>query len=217
MPEKKQPVYDERVNEILSALERGRTREELAVLYGYSTWKSLDIYMRRRNFIWDAKMKTYIPAHTRAEELLENYDTSAPTKVALIMSLFAKEGADPKAIAKQVGMRDHRELAEHMRIKGYECSTEDSNYVKRLGELTTGEPNDNDADEAKQVEQERPKLMMVSTHPREARTTSLEEYLPLLELLDKHKEQLMELLSVSSSTGRIPRFAVPGTTKTKSV
>lgn len=213
LPEEKQPKFDERVNEILTALGRGRTREELAIYYGYSTWKSLDIYMRRRNFTWDARAKTYVPAHNRAEKMLEDYESGAPKKVARIISLIATEGGDLRAIARQVGMHDHREMAEYMRVKGYEWSTEEGNYVKTIGELIDKDGIDNDAD----TEEKAPsKVAMLPTRQREGGAFSWEEYLPLLELLATHKEQLLDLLSAKPSTGKIPRFAIPGEQKGKS-
>ena len=43
--------YDKRELEIIDKLKQGRTREDIAKDYDYSTWKSLDIFMRRRGYI----------------------------------------------------------------------------------------------------------------------------------------------------------------------
>lgn len=43
--------YDKRVKEILEKLESGRSRESISEDYNYSTWKSLDVYMRRLDFL----------------------------------------------------------------------------------------------------------------------------------------------------------------------
>ena len=37
---------------------------------------------------------------------------------------------DPKVIARQEGFKDHREMAEYMKIKGYEWNVYKNNYVK---------------------------------------------------------------------------------------
>lgn len=42
-----------------------QTREEAAKELNYKNWKSLDMYMRRKNFVYDRKQGQYIPAQNR--------------------------------------------------------------------------------------------------------------------------------------------------------
>lgn len=46
--------------------------------------------------------------------------------------------------------------------------------------------------------------------------TDLQQYLPLLQLLDEHKEQLVELLRPAESA-QIPRYLVSGIARTKTI
>lgn len=52
---------------ILRGLAEGKSRDELAAEFGYKNYKSLDIYMRRKNFIWDRVKQTYVPEFSRVD------------------------------------------------------------------------------------------------------------------------------------------------------
>ena len=51
--------YNEKVNIVLEGLDNGETRESLTEEFGYSHWKSLDTYMRRKGFRYDGE--NYVP------------------------------------------------------------------------------------------------------------------------------------------------------------
>ena len=55
--------YNEKVNIVLEGLDNGETREFLTEEFGYSHWKSLDIYMRRRGFRYDGE--NYVPKYNK--------------------------------------------------------------------------------------------------------------------------------------------------------
>lgn len=63
------PIYDERVNEILQGLAAGLTRDELAEMFGHTNYKSVDMYMRRKNFTWESTKQTYVPKLPSAQEV----------------------------------------------------------------------------------------------------------------------------------------------------
>lgn len=44
------PVYDDRVKRILSYLEKGLSRKEVAEKFKYNSYRSMDMFMARRNF-----------------------------------------------------------------------------------------------------------------------------------------------------------------------
>jgi hypothetical protein len=219
-PEEKMPIYNDRVNEVLRGLTEGKTREELATGFGQSSWKSLDIYMRRKNFAWDGRLQNYVPVTTRADELRENLGSTAPPKVSLVISLFKQESPDPRAIARQVGFKDHRELAEFMMRKGYVWSPEEGNYVENTGEINNesgigavSEQNSDVTDSG---------TGNVVSFPTGKRTlledgSELERFLPLMEIINKNKERLLDLLVPGSGSGTLPRYAIPGTTRTKGI
>lgn len=214
----KKPIYDERVNEILRGMVEGKTRDELAKELGHKNYKTLDIYMRRKNFMWDRFKQAYVPIHTSTEKWDPSKDLMKSSMESTILSLFQKEGADAKTIAKRMGFQDHRELATYMRAKGYKWCSDTKNYVKEYGKL--------DEQERKYIESE----LQVMEHSleeqegpsitnRAGRTPSdqLDQYLSLLELLERNRGRLIDLIVPGSESGKVPRYAVPGVFVTKSV
>ncbi|WP_035296019.1 hypothetical protein [Brevibacillus thermoruber] len=220
MPEDKKPIYDERVKEILQGLAEGKTRDELAVAFGHKNYKTLDIYMRRKNFTWDRLKQTYVPAFSRIDAEAIIAGPAPSTKVANVLSFFEKEDADPRVIAKQLGFSDHRELANYMRGKGYEWSTEKKNYVRKVGivektEAAAVEGKDAEVADGGAVASNR-QVDSVG-YVMEKGTSDLGRFLPLLEMLEKHKDRLFGLILPGSDGGRVPRYVVPGVLMTKSV
>ncbi|MEA4806859.1 hypothetical protein LNN31_04295 [Acetobacterium wieringae] len=80
-----EPIYDQRVNDTLAGLLSGETREALAESFNLANWKSLDIYMRRKGFIWDSHNQTYIPAITRIDTILELLIQNKDRLLSLLM------------------------------------------------------------------------------------------------------------------------------------
>jgi len=217
--EKEQPIYDEKVNYILTALKNGKSREEIADDLNYSSYKSMDMYIRRKNFLWDADRGTYVPKVD--DPGFENKKlTGISSKSDLIISLFADESNDPKSVAKKVGFNDHKDLADFMKRQNYIWATEERNYVHQ-SELEEEEDEESEklppetagkdlaAEIRKQVERQ------VNVAERLAKFT------PVMEFLEENMDSLQKLLTDTEdgeeSDGEIPKFAVPGTTKTKSV
>lgn len=220
LPVDKKPVYDERVNEILRGLAEGKEREELAVAFGHRNYKTLDIYMRRRNFTWDRLKKTYVPAFSRFDAEAISAGPAQSTKVANVLSFFEKEDADPRVIAKQLGFSDHRELANYMKGKGYEWSTEKKNYVRKFGLVEKSEAVAVEGKDAGVVDggpvASKPQDDSVS-YVQESGSSPLSRFLPLLEMLEKNKDRLFGLILPGSEGGKVPRYVVPGVLMTKSV
>ncbi|SFK78838.1 hypothetical protein [Brevibacillus centrosporus] len=216
----KKPIYDERVNEILRGLTEGKTRDELAEEFGYANYKSLDMHMRRRNFTWDRDKQTYMPIYNRLEERDLEVSLTASSKAATVLSLFQKEGADARTIAKRLGFTDHRELAVYMKGKGYEWSSEAGNYVKMRGQVQEDLGNDNSSlqdfgEEDREAGQGQP---LGATTPVPVRFTQLEggkleKYLPLLEMLERNKDKLIDLL-VPTAEGSISLYVTTAKRRT---
>lgn len=217
--EEKSPIYDERVKEILRGLVEGKSREDLADEFGHKSYKTLDIFMRRRNFAWNREKQTYEPAYGRLqkEEVEPVYNHSS--KAATVIALFKKEGADAKTIAKLLGFSNHREMAVYMKAKGYRWSSEKNNYVKEHGHVQDGHAllpeahTEHLANES--IDENRMK--------REARNLTqselerVERYLPLLEMLERNKDRLIDMIMPGAESGKVPRYVVPGVYITKSV
>jgi hypothetical protein len=213
------PIYDERANAILRGLVEGKTRDELAKELGYKNYKTLDIYMRRKNFKWDRDKQNYVPAYSRVDKQDMDLALLRSSKVATVISLFQKEGADAKTIAKRLGFADHRELANYMRAKGYRWSSEQGNYTRVYGQLQEEAEGRPEAVEELQDSHGGDEAVNTSTAPRLSRadTVQLERYLPLLEMLERNKDRLIDLIVPGAESGKVPRYAVPGIFVTKSV
>jgi len=215
------PIYDERVKHILRSLVEGKTREDIAQELGHSSYKTLDIYMKRKNFKWDREKKNYVPTYSRFEKNDLNVHGVSTSKVATIISLFQKEGADAKTIAKRLGFADHRELATYMKMRGYQWSSEKGNYFKVYGVIQ----EDKDVTTASEgrsgyVRDELETLSLSTSIPAKMNRQDpgqLERFLPILELLERNKDKLVDLIIPGSESGKVPRYAVPGVFVTKSV
>ena len=122
--------------ELDRAVYDGKTREELATEFGLSTWKSLDISMRRSGFTWDGRNKTYIPELTKLEKMIEEAEIDAPLKAEQVIRKFEFYGdaADPRTIAKMLGFEDHRVMGQYMESSGFIWDSEKGNYVSNLSQ-----------------------------------------------------------------------------------
>ncbi|MCG7315698.1 hypothetical protein [Brevibacillus laterosporus] len=218
----KKPIYDERVNEILRGLVEGKSRDLLAKELGHKNYKTLDIYMRRKNFVWDRDKQTYVPAYNRIEKWDSSKDLVSSSKISTIISLFQKEGADAKTIAKRLGFSDHRELATYMKSKGYKWSSDKKNYEKLTGKFTedilsTSLPATTQEAESSVEAPEALQSVLKANRIDKGQLGSIEAYLPILELLDRNRDRLIDLIVPGSESGKVPRYAVPGIFVTKSV
>jgi len=188
---------------------------------GYTNYRSLDMYMRRHNFAWDRERQNYVPTYTRLKDEDLNLTLVSSSKVAQILSMFGKDSADSKTIAKRLGFTDYRELATYMTTKGYEWSIETSNYVKASGSV---DDNVNDSEiDFQSIGTEKSDLELSastsSTHSASTQsgTTGLDRFLPILEMMERNRDRLIDLLIPASDSGQVPRYVVPGIHVTKSV
>ncbi|MCM1990264.1 hypothetical protein [Oceanirhabdus seepicola] len=211
--------YDDKF--ILKRLLEGHTRDDIAAELRHKNYRTLDMYMRRRGYIWDTFKQTYIP---KLEVSTKVEPTPALNKVQKIINLF-NTGNDPMEIAKKVGMKDHRVMAEYMKNKGYFWSAEKQNYSLAKGKqsrenfeihrdsIEIHHKND-------EITNYNDDLMREKVISKECDTFSnidrLQNLLPMLEMIDKHKDKLAELLSTNISN-TIPRYVIGGITITKSL
>jgi hypothetical protein len=197
-----EPIYDAKVNKIIEML-KFKTRDEVAAELKYKSWKSLDMYMRRKNFAFDSQQGQYFPRKNRIEK--PDPKSYAPTKVASIITAFEVEGIDPRMVARQEGFQDHREMAEYMKTKGYEWNVHKDNYVKTVGRIDVPEP----------VSQSMPEPINQAASGESPE--GFEEYLPFLRFLYEKRDDIYQLLSGTRDDGIIPRYAVPGEVRTKAI
>lgn len=208
--ETKERNLDERVKRILEYLAHGLSRDEVAEKFRYTSYRSMDILMRRKNYKWDKQAGTYVPISPSDDagkgELMVPSD-----KVRRILSELGKEGANLKEVAKKMEFESHMELATYMKSKGYEWSEEEGNYVRSACE-------DSAESEVEGENQEQGKVFSLQDYQqRKAERSSFERFIPILELLETHFDQLQGLLIQGQEIGQIPRFTLPGRFVTKSV
>lgn len=196
------PILDEKVETILKGLAEGKTRDQIATEFGNSNWKSVDMYMRRRGYSWDSQKQTYVFEFVVEEASPHMKDTSKAGKVIYYLE---KDDVDPKNLAIRLGFKDHRDMAEYMKAKGYEWQSEVNNYRKQTGWVE--QPTST-------VTNGMPPVPPVPANY--SLPLDLQNYLPLLQLLDEHKEQLVELLQPVENA-QIPRYLVPGVARTKTI
>jgi hypothetical protein len=206
MLEVTQTTPDDRVHQILTGLNQGKSREQLAEELGYANYRSLDMYMKRKNYTWYPKRDNYFPAKAKEKEI-EAVQHLPQGRVATILSLF-KRGIDAKEIAKQLKFEDHREMAMFMRSKGYEWEKSENNYALMAGPNGGNEPVSVNPVPTKPPTQEGTPLSL----------EQMDAYLPLLKLLAANQGKLMDFFGTSTEDeGRIPRYVLPGVYVTKSV
>ncbi|MBG9545513.1 hypothetical protein ABE29_23010 [Cytobacillus firmus] len=211
--EVEKPIYDERVNEILQGLAAGLTRDELAEMFGHTNYKSVDMYMRRKNFTWDSTKQTYVPKLPSAKE----YKNKAMphTKATIVIDMMKEPDFMIEEICKKAGFKDYKELAEYMTAKGYQWSPDDKNYKKKTGHVDRIEPKKVEVPPVQEV-----KLEVVETKELQVNDdviNKLQSYLPLFDMLEKNKEKLLELVMPMGQSDTIPRYIIPGRTSGKTI
>jgi hypothetical protein len=199
-----QPIYDDKVKKILKLLDDGLTREEVAEQFRYSTYRSMDSYMNRKNFVWDKRKGTYAPADSLKAQ--QNTVVNFPSdRVRRVVMELNKECADPKAVALKVGFENHLEMASYMKSKEFEWSLEAGNYIP-CSQTSKDDERVATADTDATKEDSIP-----------SPNGGFKQFAPLLEWLVSNKDGLQSLLDASVASEQIPRFTLPGTFITKSV
>ncbi|MCY6370975.1 hypothetical protein [Clostridium ganghwense] len=211
-------TYDE--NYIVKSLFSGKTRDELAKEFNHKSYRTLDMFMRRRGYVWNSVKQNYVikPLETPKVEI-----NPSTFKVEKIISLFAA-GLEPIEIAKKVGMRDHRTIAMYMKDKGYIWSSEKQNYVLLKGEQPEVDFIDDSYEEEIAVNSTSndfspsyyDNFSNDFNNEELPQMDRFQKLIPMLEMIDRNKDKLAELLSINTG-GTIPRYVVGGITITKSL
>ncbi|EGQ26757.1 hypothetical protein HMPREF9372_1237 [Sporosarcina newyorkensis 2681] len=205
--ENNEPKYNAKVHKIIDLL-KFKNRHEVAKELNYKTYKSLDMYMRRRNFHFDQKQQQYIPAKLVSKPPERSVSvTYAPKRAQAIMTAFEEEDADPRTIAQNAGFESHKDMAEYMKSKGFEWSIHKNNYVESVGYI---EPLHEETEEKSKAEPVQPNL-------KGATAEGIEEYIPFLRFLYEKRDEVYTLLSGVREDGKLPRYAVPGLVRTKAI
>lgn len=202
--------YDDKL--ILKELMEGLTREDIARKLGHKSYKAIDMYMRRRNYYWDADKQIYTVN-------LKKHDTAEDTnsaKTTRIISLF-EQGFEPLEIAKKTGFKDHRAMALYMKNKGYIWSTDINNYILKKGiQIPEEAKTDYENTECKNSQAEYAEDHAALHINQSDDIDQIKNLLPLLKMINKNKEKLADLLAINDNS-TIPRYVIGGVTITKSL
>ena len=106
-------------------------------------------------------------------------------------------------------MKDHRAIAIYMKSKGYIWSSKDQNYVLLKGEVSTSFIQDSENNVEIEINEE-------ICDEALSEFQRLEKLIPMLEMMERNKDKLIELLAINEA-GTIPRYVVGGITITKSL
>lgn len=215
-----QQTASDRVTEILDMLSAGQSRDTIANKFGYSTWKSLDIYMRRHGFTWDSHTQIYSKA-TPQSTAKESQNCPSMDMVALnsisedinpedIVRLFNLGILDARDIAKRVGFTTHKEMAAYMFQQGYVWSPSALNYINSNPVSTKINLEDSTPNSLSGTEEADPVPSMKGNN-------SLEKYGTLLEFLWKYRDNLVKIIESMNGDKQIKVYHVPGQSKTKSI
>lgn len=194
---------EEKMLILLPSLEAGESRESLAARLGYQSVKSLDSFLRRRDYIWDRHQQKYIPKPIPTSDS-EEIPLRPPDRVMRILTLWGAPNAEARAVAKQAGFADHREMARYMAAHGYVWSTKANTYAKMTESATTDDHHDLLIDADANIDDT--KELLAADH-NEA----------FLQWLASRKDALQSLLSLPEDPPFLPRYLVPGVLVTKSV
>lgn len=207
-------IYDDKY--ILKRLMEGITREEIALELNHKTYRTIDMYMRRHGYTWNSERQIYVKEADLEKRI--NFDQPTTGKVQRILSLFNAE-IDPNEIAKKVGMKDHRAVAVYMKSKGYAWSSEQQNYILLKGDVSSNNNDNIEMNASLKLENTSNSNYYSELDESDLPIDEIEKFenlLPMLEMINKNKDKLAELLSINSSA-TIPRYIVGGITITKSL
>ena len=135
------PYTPESINHQLTL---GKRREELAIVFSHKNYKTLDVFMRRKGYIWDRDKQVYVLKGVKPKKDIEKTPTTKTLQQAL--NLF-EAGEDPKEVARQLGFKSHLALASYMTEKGYAWNQETQNYQYRVGQDSPEQTSPVDAEE----------------------------------------------------------------------
>ncbi|CDX03431.1 Hypothetical protein DPCES_3545 [Desulfitobacterium hafniense] len=204
-----------RVNEILNKLRSGQSREAISDHYGYSTWKSLDMYMRRNGFTWDSQRRIYTNAEAGSTEgpSLASTDLTEINPDEIIR-LFGLGILDAREIAKKTGFPSHKDMAAFMGCHGYVWSSAESNYMD-----SNPPPQEQSLNNMGKNEDTLAKA--AAEHSRSPLTEGFpsDKYITLLEFLWNSRDKLIKMIESTEElqNHKVQVYTIPGEAKTKSI
>ena len=208
--------YDKQLiaEEIVEQINKGESPDTLAAKYGFANKHSMDSLLRRKGFKC-AKGKYYKePTETPANFAYTSVKAEA---VATQYNAYIQAGLTiPEGFCKEFGFAEKREMQDYLLENGVRYNMTTRCY----------EP-DPEAAKKKQLEpentlrfEERNALLQNMETPaveEQASGNQLQRYLPFLEIMYQHKEQLLPILTPNALDKVPPRVSIGGQKRIKSV
>lgn len=170
--------YKNRIEAILDYLKDGKSREDIALSFNLSNWKSVDMFMRRKGYLWNGSSNIYY------KEVI-NKITTNNSRVLDVIKQFdsCNSSLDPKSISRKLNFIGHREMAIYMEENGFIWDSNKRNYSL--------------SNESNIFKTEK----KIEIQPfDDIEENNLLDYLPLLELLNKNKDILINLFQLNTTT-----------------
>lgn len=121
-------IKDEKAQTILELLADGKSREEISHHFEQD-WKTLYIYMNRRDFRWDKDSETFMKKN-EAEEKDQQCVQTVNTKAAQVIRLLDVKHPNIQQVAGKQGFATMEELGAYMKAQGYMWDDDAQNYVE---------------------------------------------------------------------------------------
>lgn len=213
MAQQRYESEDQRVLDILAYLKAGMSREEIAGKYGHKDKQAIDQYMRRHQYKWGEFEGTYLksPNHPEYSETDRHI---IPAKVQRILTEFRSVTADPRELARRLGLKDPREMGKYMSENGFVWSSDKHNYVRGIHTEQEGQAHPSSPTQNMSVARALRAGPSVDAEP----PSDWVIFLPLLQHLYENQERLLGLLEQAPlTTLTIPRYALSGGYLSKTV
>jgi hypothetical protein len=196
---------DQQINQIIFDLSRGIDKDTVARKYGYSQFLNLNTVMNRKGYSWDSKKQNFTK-HSTIIQKSNIINTCSRGKVNQVIRALEKD-KDARSIARELGFKSHREMANYMAEKGYHWDHTRKNYIQNAHY------------------EEAPAEISKAVLPIEQPTGSAnngtieisEEYKEILQFLVLKKDKLYEILLEGEIARSLPNYIIPGRTFTKSI
>lgn len=191
--------YDQKTMKILQMLEEGKTRKEIAEYYGNSTWKSIDMHMRRRDFVWKDGMYVVEDGASSPKQVTQEA-IAMNTKAAHIIRMLDVKHPDPRQVAQKQGFENVGAMGEYMEGQGYLWDDDEMNYVY---------------DESFSASSEIAVSSTLSTSATPVEGLS-SQHIALLDTLVQHQDELLLWLQYSKE-GQVPHYKFRGSPVSKTL
>ena len=187
---------DERVKEVLKLIKNGSSRKDISKEYGYSSYRSLDQYMRRRGFHWSSEREIYEPKDSNKKDYTKDVSDS---KILRILSKFDTKYPDPKKIAKDMNFDNYDALTQYMKDKNYRWDSQKRNYVKCTSSNQSNSDVDVDGDEDVDIDIGKKDINV------------------FIKYLYSNRSILKRVIDTNVKGGDLPNYLITGDTSTKTI